>query len=249
MNLGALQQLKYKYILMRTIKKLIVPAILISCLAFAACEKLPLQKNDEYVQSFYDNNVNMNVMDFMKSRPDLFSGMLSAIDYVDKDANYKDVKKMYTDPGNTYLLLHNNALTNIEDANSYFSLNKVLDTDPASPTYNLTVKGSDWSQYPVDKIATVLKYHVLKGTYDFKSLNSIGKWVDTYALSATNDSAKVYIYMQATRDGYLLINNYPGTATVDIRPRTPDLHGTNGVIHVMTRYFNQPTRQNILNTK
>ena len=234
---------------MKTLKKIIVPAILLACLAFAACEKLPLQKNEKYEQSFYDSNVNMNVMDFMKSRPDLFSGMLKAIEYVDKDPNYKDVKQMYTEQGNTYLLLHENALTNIEDGNSFFSLNKVIDTDPSSPTYNLSVKGSDWSQYPVARVANMLRYHVLKGTYDYKHLNSVGKWADTYALTPTNDSAKVYIYLQASREGYLFINNYIGTPTVEIRPRTPDLHATNGVIHVMTRFFNQPTRKDILNTK
>lgn len=128
---------------MKTIKKLIAPAVLISCLAFAACEKLPLQKNDKYVQSFYDNKVNMNVMDFMTSRPDLFSGMLAAIEYVDKDPNYKDIKPLYTATGNTYLLLTNSATTNIESANSYFTKNTFVDTDPTSPTFNLPVKGSD----------------------------------------------------------------------------------------------------------
>ncbi|ACU02671.1 MULTISPECIES: fasciclin domain-containing protein [Pedobacter] len=233
---------------MKTIKKLIAPAVIISCLAFAACDKLPLQKNDKYVPSYYDNKLNSNVMDFMKSRPDLFSGMLEAIEYVDKNPNYKDVKPMYTESGNTYLLLTNNATTNIESANSYYSRNQFLDTDPTSPTYNQTVKGSDWSQYSVDRIAAWLKYHVLKGTYDFKNLNSIGKWVDTYGLSATNDSAKVWIYMQASRDGYLFINNYVG-GTGENRPRTPDLHATNGVVHVMDRYFSAPTRKDIINNK
>lgn len=244
-----MQQWKYKYILMKITKKLIASSILILCMAFVACEKLPLQKNDKYEQSFYDSNVNMNALEFMKSRTDLFSGMLSAIDYVEKDPNHKEIRKMYTDQGNTYLLLHNNATTNIEDANSFYSVNRVLDTDPASPTYNLTVKGSDWSQYPVERIANMLKYHVLKGTYDYKNLNSIGRWADTYGLTPTNDSAKVWIYMQATREGYLFINNYVGTPTVEIRPRTPDLHGTNGVFHVMARYFNQPTRRDIINNK
>lgn len=103
-------------------------------------------------------------------------------------------------------------------------------------------------QYPVDKVATLLKYHVLKGTYDYKSLNSIGKWVDTYGISPTNDSAKVWIYLQASRDGLLFINNYVG-GTGENRPRTPDLHATNGVVQVMDRYFTAPTRKDILNNK
>lgn len=236
---------------MNNIKKLIAPAILISCMAFAACEKLPLQKNDKYVQSFYNNKVNMNAMEFMQSRPDLFSGMMKAIDYVEKDPNFKDIRKMYSEPGNTYLLLEENATVNIEDGNSFYSTNRVPDTDPNSPTFGTLIKGADWSQYPVDKIANLLKYHVLKGTYNYESLNSIGRWADTYGLTPTNDSAKVWIYMQATRDGHLFINNYVGAPSnaVEIRPRTPNLHGTNGIFHVMSRYFNQPTRKNIINNR
>ncbi|PTS99493.1 hypothetical protein DBR11_12215 [Pedobacter sp. HMWF019] len=234
---------------MKNIKKLMIPAIVLSCLAFAACEKLPLQKNDKYTPSYYDNKVNMNVMEFMNSRKDMFSGMLSAIDYVDKDPAYKDVKQMYSSTGNTFLLMHNNALVNLEDGNSFFVKNTVLDKDPASPSYNTPIRGSDWSQYDRKIVADLLRYHVLKGTYDFKSLNSVGRWVDSYALSPTNDSAKVYIYMQATREGYLFINNYVGTSMVEIRPRTPDLHATNGVIHVMNRYFVMPTRKDISNNK
>jgi len=233
---------------MKTIKKLIAPAVLISCLAFAACDKLPLQKNDKYVQSFYDSNINMNVMDFMKSRPDLFSGMLEAIEYVDKDPNYKDIKPLYTATGNTYLLLTNSATNDIESANSYFSRNQFIDKDPTSPTYNLPVKGSDWSQYSVERIAIWLRYHVLKGTYDYKRLNSIGKWVDTYGLTPTNDSAKVWIFMQASREGALYVNNYVG-GTGNGSPRTPDLHATNGVVHVWDRYFTAPTRKDIINNK
>lgn len=236
---------------MKNIKKLIVPAVLISCMAFAACEKLPLQKNEKYEQSFYNNKVDMNAMDFMKSRPDLFSGMMKAIDFVEKDPAYKGIRNMYTESGNTFLLLDENATVNIEDANSFYSTNRIIDSDPASPTYGTPIKGSDWSQYPVEKIANLLKYHVLKGTYDYKNLNSIGRWADTYGLTPTNDSAKVWIYMQASRDGHLFINNYVGapSTAVEIRPRTPDLHGTNGIFHVMSRYFNQPTRRDIINNK
>ena len=51
--------------------------------------------------------------------------MLAAIEYVDQDPAFKDVKEMYSTTGNTFLLLHNNTLTNLEDANSYWVLNKV----------------------------------------------------------------------------------------------------------------------------
>jgi hypothetical protein len=235
---------------MNTIKRILAPAVLISCMAFAACEKLPLQKNEKYVPSHYDSDLHMSVLEFMNSRPDMFSGMMDAIEYVDKSPDYKDVKQLYSQSGNTYLLLHNNALTNIEDGNSYYSLNKFLDNDPTSPTFGQTVKGSAWSQYPVDRIANLLRYHVLKGAQDFDAIGKGGdRWVDTYALSPTNDSAKVYLMMEPTRDGGLFINNYVNAPIAKLKPRTPDLHATNGVVHVMGRYVNQPKRIDIINTK
>jgi len=231
------------------IKQLIILALVSICMMNSSCEKLKLQKHAVYEASYYDNKLNMSVIDFMISRPDMFSGMLSAIDYVDADPNYKDVKEMYSKTGDTYLLLHNNALINLEDANSFFSRNMVLDQNPSSPTFGLMTRGTAWSQYSREVVANLLKYHVMKGTYSFSTLNSDPKWIDTYAISPTNDSAKVFIYLQATRDGYLLINNYVGTPAGNIRPRTPDLYATNGVIHVMNRFMAQPTRQAILNNK
>lgn len=234
---------------MKSIKQYILPIAAFCCLTLAACDKL--QDGFDYNQSFYDTKVNMSVYDFMKSKPELFSGMLGAIDYVDQDPKYKDVKEMYTSTGNTFLLLHNTALTNLEDANSYFNLNKILVTDPASPDYNKLLSGTDWSQYNKQVIADLLRYHVMKGRQEYATLNSSPRWVHTFALSATNDSAKIHIYLQGTREGYLFINNYIGAISgwTEIRPRTPNLLATNGVIHVMNRFAVQPTRQIIANNK
>lgn len=234
---------------MKSIKQYILPIAAFCCLTLAACDKL--QDGFDYHQSFYDTKVDMSVYDFMKSKPELFSGMLGAIDYVDQDANYKDVKEMYSSTGNTFLLLHNTALTNLEDANSYFNLNKILVTDPASPDYNRLLSGTDWSQYNRQVIADFLRYHVMKGRQEYATLNSTPRWVNTFAMSATNDSAKVHIYLQGTREGYLFINNYIGAISgwTEIRPRTPNLLAKNGVIHVMNRFAIQPTRQIIANNK
>ncbi|HEX5651832.1 MAG TPA: hypothetical protein VFX58_02090, partial [Chitinophagaceae bacterium] len=89
------------------INKQLIIASLLSWLVITGCDKL--QDGYDYEQSFYDNKLNMSVMDFMQSRPELFSGMLAAINYVDQDPNYADVKQMYSSDGNTFLLLHNNA--------------------------------------------------------------------------------------------------------------------------------------------
>jgi uncharacterized surface protein with fasciclin (FAS1) repeats len=230
--------------------------VLLCWLSISGCNKL--QDGYDYKHSFYATDVNMNVMDFMKSRPELFSGMLSAIDYVNQDPAYKDVKEMYSSTGNTFLLLHNNALTNLDDANSYWVLNKVLGPNPNNPSQDTLQNGSDWSQYNRDTIANLLRYHVLKGIQTYSTLSSSPKWVETFATSATNDSAKVFIYLENVREANLRLNNYVGVPTnykttnissswVNIAPRTPDLHATNGVIHVMNRWLFQPTREAIKN--
>jgi len=237
---------------MKNRKQYIIVTSILCCLAFAGCKKL--QDGYDYNKSFYDTNVNMSVMDFMKSRTDIFSGMLAAIDYVDQDPAFKDVKELYSTSGNTFLLMHNTALTNLEDANSYWVLNKVLAPDPANPSQMILQRASDWSQYKRDTIANLLRYHVIKGIQTYSTLNSTPKWVETFAMSATNDSAKVYLYLENVREANLRLNNYVGLPTVykgttinwtNIAPRTPDLHATNGVIHVMNRFLFQPTKEAI----
>ena len=236
------------------INKQFIAIGVIGWLLFSGCKKL--QDGYDYNSSFYDTKINMSVMDFMKSRPDLFSGMLAAIDYVDQDPAYKDVKEMYSSSGNTFLLLHNNALINLEDDNSYWVLNPVEGPDPDNSDSIIKLNGSAWSQYSRDTIANLLRYHVLKGIQTYSTLTSSPKWVETFATSATNDSAKVYLYLENVREANLRVNDYVGVPTnykgVDINwakiaPRTPDLHATNGVIHVMNRWLFEPTKEAIKN--
>jgi len=236
---------------MKNSKQFIWPAI-VFCLIFSGCKKL--QDGYDYNPSYYKTELNMSVMDFMQSRKDIFSGMLAAIEYVDADPNFKDVKEMYSTAGNTFLLFHNNALINLEDATSYWSVNTVTGPDPNNPSVMITMKGSDWSQYSRDSIAKLLRYHVLKGTQTYSTLNSTPNWVETFGMSATNDSAKVFLYLENVREANLRINNYVGLQTtykgvsmgwVNLAPRTPDLHATNGIVHVLNKWFILPTKEAI----
>lgn len=232
---------------MKNVRQYILPVLLCG-MALSACEKLPLQPGYDYDKSYYDNKVNMTAMEFMKSRPELFSSMLEAIDYVDSDPAYKDIKPLYSATGYTYLLLHNTALSNLEDANSFYSKNTFPNPDPALPPN----KGTSWTQYDKKVVADLLKYHILKGRWDYSNLNSTPVWVDSYLAGETNPLAKVYIYMQATRDGYIFFNNYlvfPDAAYKEVRPRTPNIQATNGPIHVMNRYFVPPTQEQFDNNK
>lgn len=214
------------------------------------CSKL--QKGFVYKHSYYDTNLNMSVMDFMKSRPDLFSSMLAAIDYVDKDPAYKDVKAMYSSTGNTFLLLTNTALSALDNPASYWVLNPVMIADSADPNILTLQRGTDWSQYNRDTVANLLRYHVLKGIQTYSTLTSTPRWVQTMAYSATSDTSLVYLYLQDVREANMLFNNYAVGIPISykgvaisyaaIAPRTPDLHATNGVVQVMDKWLIQPTR-------
>ncbi len=238
-------------------------------LAFAGCDKL--QGGFEYQPSFVDNRLNMSALAFMESRKDAFTGMLGAIDYVDQDPAFKDVKEMYAAPGsNTFLLLHDDALINPDVTTSYWNVNKVLGPNPENPSQMVLVRASDWSQYPRDTVATLLRFHVAKGMHSFQTLTSTRKWVESFAYSPTNDTAMQYFLLESsialpgvqatnTSQGNLRVNSYNGhpatykgvtmgwTTAANITPRTPDLRPTNGVIHVMNRWFLVPTRSIIQN--
>ena len=242
--------------------------LIASAFYVTGCKKL--QGRFKYNPSVVDNNLNMSALQFMESRTDAFSGMLAAIDYVSQDPAFKDVKDMYSATGNTYLLLHNDALINPDVATSYWNVNKVMAPNPENPSQMVSVRASDWSQYPRDTIALLLRYHVTKGIHSFQTLTSTRKWVETYASSTTNDTAMVHFVLESsvalpgvqatnTSQGNLRVNSYVGhaatykgvtmgwTTAANITPRTPDLRATNGVVHVMNRWFLLPTRAIIQN--
>jgi uncharacterized surface protein with fasciclin (FAS1) repeats len=215
----------------------------------AGCEKLALQKNYKYETSYFQSNTNKSVLDFMASRRDLFTSMLEAIDYVNEDAAFSDVKQSFQSQGNTFFLLTDAAITGLPSSTgavistSYFGVNKVDDdNNPLTPT----VAASSWRQFPREQVAYFLRYHIVKGRKDFANLSSTPAWFDTFAISPTNDSAKVRIYMTNDREGSIRINEYVGGPAF-VGTRTPNLFATNGVIHVLNTYLTPPTRLAIQN--
>jgi uncharacterized surface protein with fasciclin (FAS1) repeats len=223
---------------MRT-KNIFVIGLAVITAMITACEKLPLQKSRKYETSFFQNDLNKSVIEFMQSRQDLFAGTLDALAYVDEDPAYADVRQAYESQGNTFLLMADNDF----GPASYFAVNLIDDdNNPATPR----VIASTMRQYPREQIANLLRYHVVKGRRDFANLSSTARWFDTFAISPTNDSAKVRMFMTNDRDGLLRLNDYTGSILSGI-PRTPNLFATNGVVHVLNIYLIQPTRQAIIN--
>jgi uncharacterized surface protein with fasciclin (FAS1) repeats len=216
---------------------------------------LDMQENYDYKHTYYSTQLNQNALEFMKSRPDLFSGMLDAIKYVEDIE--PGIWDLYTSKNNTYLLLTNTALTDLEQTYAYFRMNSILIPDPEdtinTPPAQIWGNATLWSQYDKERIREFLKYHIIKGRWGYEELGASMEWRDTYA---SGDTAKIYLNVSNDRYGYLYVNNYVGVPSIypwensqtsrtwtGIQPRTPDLQATNGVVHVMDRWVFPPVRQ------
>jgi uncharacterized surface protein with fasciclin (FAS1) repeats len=200
--------------------------VLTSCNLFG----YDLQQDYEYNSTIANPQTNKTVLDFMNSRKDIFSSMLQAIEYTKLDT-------LYTKSNNTYLLLTNYALATLTNANSYFYKNKVK--NPAN--LSQLISGSKWSDYDTLKVREFLKYHVVKGTYNYKQLNEARVWAQTYA---SGDTCKMSFVLTNDRYASLYIqNNLTNTAYESIKPRTSGLECLNsGAVHVMDKYINPPTK-------
>jgi hypothetical protein len=204
-----------------------------------------LQENVEYNHSVRLSELNVDTWTFMNQRADIFSGMLSAIEYV-KDVE-PNIEELYRKQGYTYLLLTNKALT-ITENNSYgyFYMNRIYDAN--TDTWNIP---SSWTAYPKTQILELLKYHIIKASLGYGQLSDTPTWYDT---CASGDTAKVSLYY--TKDAYMRVylNNYtgvpsfpiPGTSTLvsyaNIMPRTTGLIATNGIVHVTDRWLIPPSK-------
>jgi hypothetical protein len=205
----------------------------------SSCEKitgLKLQEPYEFEPGLIDNRINMTALEFIKSRPDLFSSLIEAI-------NYAQMEDFYTQQNATYFLTTNNALRETSNANSYFIRNQIPNPayNPSAPAPGVlpTIPASAWEQYPVDKVKEFLRFHTLQGAYSYENLNSTPTWFPTFG---TTDSSKVNMYLNQDRNPYLYLNNWPNSRTSNFRPRTSNLRATNGYVHVIDQYLDHPTK-------
>lgn len=220
-----------------TYLKILILIIILPLVILSSCEigGLDLQKPYKFEAGLKEGKLSMNALDFIKSRPDIFSSMLEAI-------TYTGTEDLYTQPNNTYLLLTNNALSEPSNANAYFVKHTVLNPGyipGVSPiTDSVLVIPSSWERYPKNVVEQFLRYHIVKGSYSYVNLNATPTWFDSYADS---DTTKVNMYLNLDLNPYLYINNWPGTRITNLKPRSSNILGTNGYIQVMDQYIVPPT--------
>lgn len=190
---------------MKKISKIILGLFLI--VGMTSCELfgLDFSESADFEAKKSDNRVEMNALDFIKSRPDIFSSLLDAIEYA-------GVEDMYLESGNTYILLTNNALTNWESNDKCYWAREKVEVNG-----NLVRAGS-WDQYDKKQVAELLKYHVVKGEYSYHNLTSAAIWTETYGEGSFDynkdgqtlkgDTAVLSMMLGYDRNLPLQLNNY-----------------------------------------
>ncbi|MBR5351929.1 MAG: hypothetical protein IK124_11955 [Prevotella sp.] len=213
-----------------------------------SCELFGLdyQEDADFVAKKTDNNVNMTALQFINSRPDIFSSLIDAIEYT-------GLQSLYEETGNTFILLTNNALSQWDSQkNCYWNREQVIGSDGKK------VHGSTWSQYDKNKVAELLKYHIIKGEYSFHNLDANTVWAETYGegkFSYTKDgetlpgdTAVMSIMIGYDRNLPIQFNNYEwnyrGVLSASTACcRTTNIHLINGYAHVTDYYLERPTRK------
>lgn len=219
--------------------------LLIVFLAGCQIAGLELQKDFNFKSGLRDNSINMNALDFMKSRKDLFSSMIEAV-------TYAGLAEEYTKPDRTFLLLTNRALsdetyfpTAPSVMGSYFACNQVPNanysaTDPSKGPKMLTP--DSWNVYPVDRVKAFLQYHIITETVSYYNAKTYATFYPSLAYKGASDTTKVSFHLVNDRNATFLVNGFTGSRKVDLSPRTGGIICTNGVIHVLDDFIIPPTK-------
>ena len=224
-----------------SLKYIFVIMLVLSTITSCTLAGLDLQQDVTYVHQPLNPKMNKTVLEFIRSRPDLFTSMNEAIEYAGLDT-------LYQKEGNTYILMTDAALSNLDNATAYFKVNYFL--DPINPA--LKVYAGSWYNYPVEQVREFLKYHVVKGTYNYKQLTATRVWANTYA---TPDSCKMSFVLVNDRYANMNFQSNKGYSTSlktwtfeIILPRTAGLECTNsGAVHVLDRYILPPSKVQLAN--
>lgn len=242
----------------------IISAILSSCTVFG----LDYQDSYDYDDSTFNPYLGISVMDYMKSKPELFSSMLEAIEYA-------EMEDEYSNPNRTYLLLTNHALSDINyvpnsavaaEVGSYFVCNKVDNPnyDPANEIENpAKLIAKSWTEYPQKQVADFLKYHILIGKQTWKTAPSnTKKWIKTVAYETEAEADTCLVLFNVTNGTLstggtkMSFNGWEGIQPGNLyKPRKvvgplySDLFCTDGTVQVINDYLVAPHKEIIENTK
>jgi len=208
---------------------------------FTSCEVFGLDFQDPYdfddQKGLYDNQLKEPAWDFIKSRADIFSDLIAAVEYAEIDT------EIFSRPNQTLLMVTNKGLTSTTASDmSYWYMNQIPTADPL-----VTIMPLSWDVYPKEQVRNLILYHVLKGAYSYIELTNTTKGESMF-FPTLSDLPNAYVALQMKREGALSIyfNNYPNHYKLDLKARTNNLQAPNGTyIHVMDSWLNYPSDEDM----
>ncbi len=226
-------------------KQTIIYLFLCLSAGLSSCELagLELQRKYDYDDKagVYSNELKMTTLEFIHSRPDLFSLLIEGIEHA-------GIENSFREPNSTYMLPTNTAFNATAAANlSYFETHRLPNPgyDPEDPeTGDSTLVALSLTQFPKEEVRQLLLYHIAKGEWTWSNLPAEPTWYDTHA---SGDSAKVNLYlMKNDRSPTIAFNNFATHYKVPIVARTTNLRATNSsYVHVLDSWLDLPTRREL----
>lgn len=226
-------------------KHLTLLIILGAAIALNGCELagLELQRKYDYDENagMYSNELKMTTMEFIRSRPDLFS-------ILEEGIVYAGIESSFSLPACTYMLPTNTAFSSTTAADlSYFQTHRLpnLDYDPLDPeTGDSTLVALSLTQFPTEQVKQLLLYHIAKGEWTWSNLPAEPTWYDT---QAAGDTAKVNLYlMKNSRSPTIAFNDFDTHYKFPVVARTTNLRASNSsYVHVLDSWLLIPTRSTL----
>ena len=188
-----------------------------------------MQKDTDHETSVLDPHINKTAWQYLKERsilnqPDtIFKRMYEAIIYSGIDT------AEYTQPGRTFLLLHNDAV---------FRTATPTATDCYWGRYKVGGQvAKSWSQYTPQQVKNWLLYLIVKEEYSYDNLGAENVTVKTLlpeGADPLNPGSIMTLKLSNDRDSRVRINDFINSVRVTVG-RTSGILSDNGPIHVVDR--------------
>lgn len=210
------------------IKRIIIVCLLPATM-LAGCNLFGLDVQEsfeyDYDAGIRSNELNCTVWEFLEARRSDFRIFMEGIEYV-------GLEHMYNESNATYIVLRNNAFTNVNASDA--ASNPGPGFFPKYPLINQngeTYIPTSLMDYPKETVRQLLLYHIAKGAWSWPNLPAAPTWYPTYAAGET---AYMNLYLSKTSPPNIRFNDFPGHFLTGITARTTNLKASSGAyVHVL----------------
>lgn len=188
--------------------------LLFVAVAFASCD-LSLQKDHDYQPETLDPHVYMTAWEYLETRTDIFSSLITALEYTGLDTYYKQTDKKYT-----FLALDNTGMKTYMQ-NTAPGVTEVTDLNK-------------------EELTKMLKYHIVEGEYSSYGQLPVEPIFVITLLSGEEGGLMTILVRKnpwQADAGKVIINDTGTNGTSPMRPaKSSNILPLNGVIHVFENY-------------